>query len=225
MEVEAEGLHGDCASGAGCWGTKKTLWCQCDRVRGCAAGTATWEGSCWSSAPQSWQHLWQGEATNTHGPGVPKPPASRGGVTDVPAQQHIFPHEMQAPWCLAQHQGLLHSACSLARGQARSEAAELCVCAAQHQPRPWGSPSRSCAGCQRGAGASALLRLSNATCWGRETSGTRSRNPGSREHGQERGCGRWEHRVAPASQQDLAPILLRMPCRGGALPALPLPAL
>lgn len=71
----------------------------------------------------------------------------------MPAQQHIFLHEMRAPWCLAQHRGLLHSACSLARGQARSEAAELCVCAAQHQPWLWGSPSRSRAGCQRPAAA------------------------------------------------------------------------
>lgn len=224
MEVEAEGLHGDCASGAGCWGTKKTLWCRCDRVRAVQQGQPHGRGAAGAQRHKAGS-IYGKARPQTHGPGVPKPPASRGGVTDVPAQQHIFPHEMQAPWCLAQHQGLLHSACSLARGQARSEAAELCVCAAQHQPRPWGSPSRSCAGCQRGAGASALLRLSNATCWGRETSGTRSRNPGSREHGQERGCGRWEHRVAPASQQDLAPILLRMPCRGGALPALPLPAL
>lgn len=38
MEVEAEGLHGDCASGAGCWGTKKTLWCRCDRVRAVQQG-------------------------------------------------------------------------------------------------------------------------------------------------------------------------------------------
>lgn len=33
MEVEEEGLHGGCTLGAGCWGTKKTLWCRCDRVR------------------------------------------------------------------------------------------------------------------------------------------------------------------------------------------------
>lgn len=139
----------------------------------------------------------------THGPGLPKPPASRGDVMELACQPSSTSSCRRCGLFGARHS--TRGICTVPAPWpevrlAQAEAAELCVRAAQHQPWPWGSPSRSCALCQRGAGASALLRLTNATCWGWETSGLRSRNPGSGEHVQKGQCGCWEHRVAPSIQ-------------------------
>lgn len=171
------------------------------------------------SVPQSWQHLWQGEATK-HAVLVSQSPLPAEGMSQM-CQPSSTSSCMRCGLLGAWHS--TGGSCTVPAAWPEVRLAQRLLSSVFVQP----STSPGCGAHQAGAvlGACALLRLSNATCWGRETSGTRSRNPGSREHGQEGRCGCWEHCVAPASQQDLAPILLRMPCRGGALPALPLPAL